>query len=92
MEIWRGRSPSCGYADLRRRDAVPGEKRTQISLRERTLFQEGRSSDLRRRDAVPGEERTQISLRERTLFQEGRRAEVTLVDQALEIIDLRRYL
>ena len=58
------KKPSCGCADLRRRDVVPREERTQIRLRERTLFQ-GR---------------------------EGRRSEGTVIDLALEIVDLSRYL
>ena len=64
-------------------------------------------TDLRRKKpscgcAVPEERgrcswrrRTQISLGVRTLFQqeeEGRRSEGTMIDPALEIVDLSRYL
>ena len=76
MQVWRGRSLPCGCTDLKRRDAVPEEKRTQFSLGVRTLFQEGRSSDLIRRDAVPGGESTQIRLRRRDAVLGDQRTQI----------------
>ena len=52
-------------------------------------------ADLAGKNAVSVAGRTQISLGVRTLFQqeeEGRRSEGTVIDPALEIVDLSRYL